>query len=40
MVFVQRINTQGGAAPAGACTLGQEIQVNYTADYVFYRKKA
>ena len=40
VVFVQRINTQGGTAPAGACTLGQEIQVNYTADYVFYRKKA
>ena len=40
VVFVQRIDTQGGAAPAGGCTLGQEIQVNYTANYVFYRKKA
>jgi len=38
VVFVQRIDTQGGAAPAGGCTLGQEMKVDYTATYVFYKK--
>jgi hypothetical protein len=39
VVFVQRIDTQGGAAPVGGCTLGVETKVDYTATYVFYRKR-
>jgi hypothetical protein len=36
--FVQRLNTNGGAAPAGACSVGQTILEPYTADYYFYKK--
>jgi hypothetical protein len=36
--FVQRLNTNGGAAPTTACTVGQTQLVPYTADYYFYRK--
>ena len=36
--FVQRLNTRGGAAPAGACSVGQTILVPYSADYFFYNK--
>ena len=36
--FVQRLNTKGGAAPQGACTVGQTILSPYTADYFFYKK--
>lgn len=39
VVFVQRIDTQGGSAPVGGCTLGVETKVDYTANYVFYRKR-
>jgi hypothetical protein len=40
--FVQRVNTQGGIAPATAgCSqaadIGKKALVPYTADYVFYR---
>ena len=36
--FVQRVNTSGGVAPAGACPkVGTERRVAYTADYVFYK---
>jgi hypothetical protein len=35
--FIQRLNTQGGAAPTTACTVGQTQLVPYTADYFFYR---
>jgi hypothetical protein len=36
--FVQRINTVGGKAPSTpGTTVGQEAQVPYTAEYVFYR---
>lgn len=37
--YIQRLNTQGGVAPAMACdasTKGQRQQVKYAADYVFY----
>lgn len=37
--FIQRLNTQGGVAPATACdasTKGNRQQVKYAADYVFY----
>jgi Protein of unknown function (DUF3455) len=36
--FVQRLNTNGGAAPTTACTAGQTQLVPYTADYYFYHK--
>ncbi len=38
--FVQRVNTVGGKAPAtgaNASTVGQEIDVPYTAEYYFYK---
>jgi hypothetical protein len=31
---IQRVNTQGGAAPQGPCTAGQVEKVPYTADYL------
>ena len=36
--FVQRLNTNGGAAPTTACSVGQTQLVPYTADYFFYRQ--
>jgi len=33
---IQRVNTKGGVAPAGACTQGAESKSTYTADYYFY----
>jgi hypothetical protein len=39
--YIQRINTAGGAAPAGGCKsaadIGKKALVPYTTDYVFYR---
>lgn len=38
--YIQRVNTQGGVAPALPCdaaTLDQKQQVRYSADYVFWR---
>lgn len=35
--FIQRLNTDGGAVPTSACTVGQAQLVPYTADYFFYR---
>lgn len=38
--YIQRMATQGGVAPTQACTadnLGQKTQVQYQADYLFYR---
>lgn len=38
--YIQRVNTQGGVAPASPCdaaTLDQKQRVNYTADYIFWR---
>jgi hypothetical protein len=37
---IQRVNTTGGLAPAGACTPGATADVPYTAVYLFYRTKA
>jgi hypothetical protein len=34
--FVQRVDTQGGVAAAGACDAGATQNVKYTADYYFY----
>jgi hypothetical protein len=40
--FIQRVNTQGGVAPATGCQaaadVGRKTLVPYTADYVFYRQ--
>jgi hypothetical protein len=35
--FIQRLNTNGGAVPTSACTVGQTELVPYTADYYFFR---
>jgi hypothetical protein len=40
--FVQRLNTVGGAAPMTMCRqdqVGQQLNVSYTADYLFYGAK-
>jgi hypothetical protein len=40
--FIQRLNTNGGSAPAEGCVnaidVGKQALVPYTADYVFFRK--
>lgn len=39
VAYIQRLNTKGGVAPGAACnaaSLGQQKQVAYEADYVFY----
>jgi hypothetical protein len=39
---IQRVNTQGGKAPASGCDashMGQEVRVPYSADYRFYAAK-
>jgi hypothetical protein len=38
VTFVQRLNTQGGNPPAGACDVGEIVKVPYVADYFFYEK--
>jgi Protein of unknown function (DUF3455) len=38
VTFVQRLNTNGGAAPDTACMVGQTQLVPYTADYYFFRQ--
>jgi hypothetical protein len=36
--YIQRVNTAGGSAPAGACpSTGARVFVPYETDYVFYR---
>lgn len=35
--WVQRLNTSGGVAPAGACTPGDTTAVPYTTDYTFWK---
>lgn len=40
VTFIQRLKTIGGAAPAAACdsaSVGSKKQVNYQADYLFYK---
>lgn len=34
--YIQRLRTRGGAAPGGACTVGQRALVPYGATYNFY----
>jgi Protein of unknown function (DUF3455) len=36
---IQRLNTRGGLAPAGACVNQQSVRVAYTADYLFFRSQ-
>jgi hypothetical protein len=40
--FIQRLNTNGGSAPATGCSastdVGEQTLVPYTADYYFFRK--
>lgn len=44
VTFVQRLNTNGGAAPADGCSIstdvGKQTLVPYTADYFFYKTDA
>ena len=43
VTFIQRLNTTGGKAPstmADKAHLGQEVQVPYTAEYLFYQAVA
>jgi hypothetical protein len=39
--FIQRLNTQGGSAPASGCfavsDVGKQVLVPYSADYYFFR---
>jgi hypothetical protein len=35
--WVQRLNTSGGAAPAGTCTPGDTTAVPYSTDYFFWK---
>jgi hypothetical protein len=37
--WVQRLNTSGGLAPAGACAPGATAAVPYEADYYFWKAK-
>lgn len=42
IVSVQRLNTNGGKAPADVCAkvkVGKEIRIPYSADYYFYSDK-
>ena len=34
--YIQRLNTEGGVSPTGACSTGAQQWVPYTADYYFY----
>jgi uncharacterized protein DUF3455 len=36
--FIQRLNTNGGSAPATGCNVGDQALVPYSADYFFYKK--
>jgi hypothetical protein len=36
VLYVQRLDTDGGVSPAPVCDAGTMIQVPYTADYYFY----
>ncbi|MEU4246635.1 DUF3455 domain-containing protein [Amycolatopsis sp. NPDC026612] len=36
VTYIQRLNTRGGVAPAGACAAGAQTAVKYAADYAFW----
>ena len=37
VTYIQRLNTSGGLAPAGACVAATTASTAYSADYYFYR---
>ncbi|MEU9149963.1 DUF3455 domain-containing protein [Streptomyces sp. NPDC048417] len=37
VTYVQRLNTEGGVAPAAACTGTDQVSVPYSATYAFYK---
>jgi hypothetical protein len=39
ITYVQRLDTRGGVAPAGACANGAQTAVRYSADYAFWAAK-
>jgi hypothetical protein len=42
VTHIRRINTAGGAAPATGCdagTVGQQVRMSYTADYLFHTRR-
>ncbi|WP_037303552.1 DUF3455 domain-containing protein [Amycolatopsis orientalis] len=39
ITYVQRLDTRGGLAPAGACTAGAQTASRYSADYAFWAAK-
>jgi hypothetical protein len=39
VAFIQRVDTHGGVAPTGPCTVPTTVAVDYTANYVFWAKK-
>jgi hypothetical protein len=36
VTYIQRLDTEGGVAPAGSCKPGAETSVSYQATYYFY----
>ena len=36
VTYIQRLNTEGGVGPTGACKTGAQRKVHYTADYYFF----
>jgi hypothetical protein len=36
VTYINRLDTSGGAAPAGSCTSGRTVGVPYKAQYLFY----
>jgi hypothetical protein len=36
VTYINRLETAGGAAPAGSCISGQTVSVPYTGEYLFY----
>jgi hypothetical protein len=39
VTFIQRLDTRGGVAPAGPCTVPSTVAVDYSANYVFWAPK-
>ncbi|MGA2134350.1 MAG: DUF3455 domain-containing protein [Bryobacteraceae bacterium] len=39
VTYIQRVDTEGGMPPAGACSAGGELSVDYRASYYFYAPK-
>ncbi len=39
VAFIQRLDTRGGVAPTGTCTVPNTAAVDYTANYLFWAPK-